>query len=215
MVPITPQLLIAATDIKPSTAHSIARHMQESCRHYRINESPKRLADYLAHLGHESNGFRSFSENLTYTSLERLRKVFGRRIPQDDREANKLLHNPAGLANLVYGGRLGNVLAGDGYKYRGRGLIQCTGKANYQAVAESLQAACIGCPDFVVDPDAMSEPKWAAWSAAVWWADKHLNALADAGDFLKQTIRINGGQNGWDDRKARRARSRSALQVTA
>ena len=111
----------------------------------------------------------------------------------------------------AYEGRkdLGNVNQGDGTRYRGRGLIQVTGRDNYRQMGQLL--AHQGAPDFEASPEALEEPQWAAWSAAAWWGSRNLNALADAGDFDRITRRINGGTNGAADRRARWERAKAVL----
>lgn len=113
----------------------------------------------------------------------------------------------------AYEGRknLGNVQPGDGPRYKGRGLIQCTGRANYRAMANELRR--FGAPDFEAEPEAMEQPQWAAWSAAAWWGTHGCNELADVGTFEALTKRINGGTNGLEDREQRHARAQIALGI--
>lgn len=115
----------------------------------------------------------------------------------------------------AYEGRasLGNTQPGDGPRYRGRGLIQITGRYNYRATARSLQPH--GAPDFEAEPEALELPLWAAWSAADYWASRGLNELADEGDFEAITRRINGGLNGQADRLARWRRAKAAVGAAA
>ncbi len=111
----------------------------------------------------------------------------------------------------AYEGRrdLGNLVPGDGTRYRGRGLIQLTGRDNYRQMRDLLDH--LGPPDFLDSPAALEEPQWAAWSAAAWWHSRHLSDLADAGDFDAITRRINGGTNGATDRRQRWERAKAAL----
>jgi len=115
----------------------------------------------------------------------------------------------------AYEGRigLGNAQPGDGVRYRGRGLIQITGRDNYRQAAHRMHP--LGAPDFEAQPEALEQPRWAAWSAADWWASRDLNALADAGAFDAITMRINGGQNGAEDRRSRWERAKQALAASA
>lgn len=115
----------------------------------------------------------------------------------------------------AYEGRkdLGNTEPGDGPRYRGRGLIQTTGRANYRTTAAAL--AEFDAPDFEDSPEALEHSRWAVWSAAWYWHARGLNDLADAGDFEAITRRINGGLNGQADRLARWERARSALAAAA
>lgn len=114
-----------------------------------------------------------------------------------------------------YEGRkdLGNTQPGDGPRYRGRGLIQTTGRANYRATAAAL--AEFDAPDFEDSPEALEHSRWAVWSAAWYWHSRGLNALADAGDYTAITRRINGGLNGQADRLARWERAKAALAAAA
>ena len=111
----------------------------------------------------------------------------------------------------AYEGRknLGNVQPGDGPRYKGRGLIQITGRDNYRQTTKRLLD--MGGPDFEDRPELLEDPRWAAWSAADWWDSRKLNDLADAGEFDAITKRINGGQNGRTDRLARWERAKAAL----
>ena len=130
-------------------------------------------------------------------------KVWPSRFPTIQ-EADKYAHNPQLLANKVYAGRLGNNQENDGWNFHGRGLIQLTGRENYEHCGSSLGV------DLVGNPSWLSDPKYAALSAGWFWNKKGLNALADAQDYDTMTKRINGGLIGLDDRKAKIAK---ALQV--
>ena len=115
-----------------------------------------------------------------------------------------------------YEGRadLGNTKPGDGFRFRGRGLIQVTGRANHAAARDRLRARFGGgVPDFEELPDRLAEPQWAALSAGDFWDRHGLNALADAGDFMRITKAINGGTNGYADRVARLETAKSVLEA--
>ena len=161
---------------------------------YQIN-TPKRVASFLAQCGHESGGFVFISENLNY-SASGLMKVFPKYFPTQEL-ANAYAKNPQKIANRVYASRMGNgdEASGDGFKYRGRGLIQLTGKDNYFWFAASLE----------ITPEEAAEYtqtfEGAAQSACWFWETNKLNALADAGDFVTMTKRINGGTIGLKDRE--------------
>jgi len=210
MTLITATLLEAATGCGRTLANTWAKPLDEACRAFEINTAP-RIAAFLAQIGHESGGLSRTTENLNY-GASGLLATWPNRF--DAESATQYARKPQAIANHVYGGRLGNgaEATGDGWKYRGRGLIQVTGKANYEAVRDLLRDdGRKGVPDFVADPDALSEPKWAALSAAAWWNDRELNELADGYAFTQITQRINGGQNGAADRKERYDRARKAL----
>lgn len=212
MLTLTPELMRAATGCTPPAAQTWARPLSEAARKFSI-VTAARVADFLAQIGHESAGFSRTVESLHYTA-ERIVQVWPHRF-RSVADARLYAQNPRGLANTVYGGRLGNTQGDDGWRFIGRGLLQVTGRANYADVTELLRGAGIECPDFTQEPSALAEPKWAALSAAAWWQHQGLNELADRGEFTKQTIRINGGKNGLDDRNRRRELARAALMGLA
>ena len=151
-------------------------HIEAACGLYGI-DTPARVAAFLAQIGHESGGLRYATE----------------------------LWGPT-PAQQRYAGRqdLGNTQPGDGARFKGHGLIQTTGRYNHARVRDRLRERLgDAVPDFEADPVALASDEWAAVSAADYWDDKGLNALADAGDFEAITRRINGGLNGLADRKAR------------
>lgn len=164
-------------------------------------DTAARARAFLAQVGHESAQLNRIEENLNY-SAQALRKVFPKyfRTPQ---EASSYAHHPERIANRVYANRIGNggEESGDGWKFRGRGLIQITGRDNYVAMS-----ALMG-KDLTVWPDALLMPLDACRSAALWWKAKGLNVLADrlsgAGErkiFGAITKCVNGGLNGIEDR---------------
>jgi putative chitinase len=169
---------------------------------YDIN-TPKRQAAFIGQCAHESGNFTKLEENLNY-SPERLTKVWPSRFP-DLATATKYGYNPQALANKVYAGRLGNNQEGDGWKYHGRGLIQLTGRENYERCGSSLGVDLIGNPDWLLDP------KYAALSAGWFWNKHGLNELADAQEHGIITKRINGGTLGLDDRIFKTTKALAAL----
>lgn len=167
-------------------------------------DTPARIASFLAQTGHESGQFNRLCESLIYSSPQRLMKVWPKRFLTPD-AALPYVNNEAQLANYVYANRLGNgpATTGDGYNYRGRGLIQVTGRSNYADAGKALGL------DLVGKPDLLLEAEYAAMSAAWFWNARGLNALADAQshqddlqDFTEMTRRINGGTTGLKDRLA-------------
>jgi len=166
--------------------------------------TPKRIAAFLAQCAHESGGFRAIKENLNYKA-ESLVRVFPKYFHSID-EAQQYANNQSAIANRVYAYRMGNgdEASGDGFRYCGRGLIQITGKSNYQAFADSLQMNVSDAPDYLATFEG------AVQSACWFWEANNLNALADQGDILALTKKINGGTIGLDDRTAR---YNKALQV--
>jgi len=223
-VKITPELLVAAVGCTAERAGLFAPHLDAVCAHYRIDSAP-RLAAFLAQCGHESGSFETLSESLNYTP-EALMLVFGEhRISLaeaqalgriDSRKADQRL-----IANLVYGrewGRknLGNTEPEDGWRFRGQGLIGQTGRSNARRLTVRLRDALgESAPDFELRPELLQSPRWAAWSAADYWDRTGLNDLADVGEFDAITQRINGGQNGAADRRARWERAKEALATDA
>ena len=158
---------------------------------YQIN-TPNRIASFIGQCQHESGNFSLLQENLNY-SAESLMRVWPSRFPTKE-EADKFNRNPEKIANKVYGGRMGNMEDGDGFKYRGRGLKQLTGKENYQHCANALGV------DLLENPDLLLEPEYACLSAGWFWNKHNLNDLADKQDYTTMTKRINGGLIGYDDR---------------
>lgn len=165
-------------------------------------------AMFIAQIGHESDGFTSMVENLNYTPAA-LVATFGKRITQQQADAlgrttQQSAHQDA-IANLVYSNRLGNKAAGDGWKYRGRGLIQITGLENYRNCGAALKL------DLVSTPEHLEQYLHAARSAAWFYTSK--GCMAYGADVHRVTCIINGGVNGIDDRKARYNKARAALLV--
>ena len=153
-----------------------------------------RIAHFLAQVMHESGCLRLTEENLNY-SAEGLRRVF-RKYYRSDAEAAADARQPERIANRVYANRMGNgqESSGDGWRYRGRGLIQITGRANYAASGAELGL------DLIDKPEQLEQPYLAAMSAAEWWHRHGCNQLADTGDMAAVTRRVNGGLTGLDDR---------------
>lgn len=175
---------------------------------FNIN-TPLRLVHFLAQCSHESGGFKAVSENLNY-SADGLKKIFGKYFPGD--LANQYARNPEKIASRVYGGRMGNgdESTKEGYKFRGRGYIQLTGKSNYQSFT-----GIIG-EDLVSNPDLVAT-KYPLVSAA-WFFDKNkLNSISDKGisevTIKELTKRINGGYNGLEHRISETKRFAQILGV--
>jgi putative chitinase len=163
---------------------------------FQIN-TPLRLAHFLAQCGHESGGFRLTQENLNY-SAKGLMGIFKKYFPTEA-IANQYARNPEKIANKVYANRMenGSEASGDGYKFRGRGYIQLTGRANYTAFGKSIAE------DIATNPDSVSG-KHALLSAGWFWSKNGLNKIADGGSteavVTSITKRVNGGTIGLVDR---------------
>ena len=163
--------------------------------------SSARAAHFFAQTAHESGGFKAFSENLNY-GAKGLRGIFGKYFPTDAL-ARAYERQPQKIANRVYANRMGNgdEASGDGWKFRGRGALQLTGKDNYQAFANY-----IGRPEVMHDPDLVAGEL--CFESALWFFDRNkLWSICDRGvgdaAILALTKRINGGTHGLDDRKAK------------
>ena len=171
--------------------------LKAAAAYYKL--SPNRAAHFFAQTAHETGGFKAFSENLSY-GAKGLRGIFGKYFPTDAM-AKAYERQPQKIANRVYGGRMGNGVeaSGDGWKYRGRGALQLTGKANYQAFSDYIKR-----PDVVTNPDLVAGEL--CFESALWFFDKNrLWGICDQGindaAILALTKRINGGTHGLDDRK--------------
>ena len=160
-------------------------------------DTPKRIAAFIAQCAHESGGFSTLKENLNYRAPT-LRKIFPKYFPTDEL-ANEYASKPnkqEAIANKVYASRMGNgyEASGDGWRYCGRGLIQLTGKNNYQAFADSIETPVEDVPAYLATFEG------ACQSACWFWETNNLNQWADKGDILTLTKRINGGTIGLEDR---------------
>ena len=166
-------------------------------------DTPRRVAAFIAQCAHESGGFSVLQENLNYKP-QALRRLFSKYFP-DDAIAGQYCAKPnkqEAIANRIYANRMGNgdESSGDGYRFRGRGLIQLTGRSNYQNFADSIEVD--GRPLKIDEVPAYLETfEGAAQSACWFWETNNLNKWADDGDILTLTKRINGGTIGLEDRK--------------
>jgi putative chitinase len=163
---------------------------------YDIN-TPQRIAAFLAQCAHESAGFTALKENLNYKPATLL-KLFGKYFTPEMAAVYCAKPNKQeAIANRIYANRMGNGSedSGDGYRYSGKGLIQLTGKSNYQAFADSLEITPTEAAEY------MQTFEGACQSACWFWETNNLNRFADVGDFETMTKRINGGTIGLEDRK--------------
>ena len=217
---MTPEIRhIVAAGVKQATAEKWADAVSAACQEFGI-DTPKRIAGFLSQCAHESGGFERLQENLNY-SAEGMAGIWpsrfavqepdpkrpGKTKPKKDANSKNIpnkfalaLHRkPEMIANVVYSNRMGNgsIESGEGWKYRGRGLKQLTGKSNHSDCSKGLGV------DLVDNPDLLLQPTYAARSAAWFWQKNNCNTFADAGDIEGLTKRINGGLIGIADRKAR------------
>ena len=182
-------------------------------------DQPNEIATFIAEVAHESDEFRRLEENLNYKA-ERLAQVWKRfaenpdehdlvkRVPND--LALRLAHNPEGLANFVYNdefrtAKLGNTQPGDGWRFRGRGPIQITGRNNYAKCSEALGEDLLSHPDLLLSP-------FVGIRSALWfWHDNKIDEIDDDEDIRLDTRRINGGGHGLERREAYFAKVKEAL----
>lgn len=182
-----------------------------TCQEFEIN-TPQRVAGFLSQTSHESGGYTMLTENLNYRAItlatlwpnrfavlgadKKPVKDNGKNVPTA--VANSIAGKPELIANLVYSSRMGNGPAesGEGWKFRGRGLKQLTGKFNYEKCGQALGV------DLVGNPDLLLEPMYAARSAGWFWKSNNLSSFADANDIKGMTKKINGGLIGYEQRQA-------------
>lgn len=188
---------------KPAIVDMIAKHADEQFDEWELT-TLRRQAALLAHICVETNGFTTLEENLNY-SAKRLREVWPRRFASDA-EAEAVAHNPRALAIKVYGDRMGNRSGtDDGWIFRGKGLLQCTGRDNVTRLGKSLGLSPDAAAACLIHPDHALE------CACALFVMLGVVASADSGDVRAQTKRINGGYNGLKEREAALARASRAL----
>ncbi|WP_314140408.1 glycoside hydrolase family 19 protein [Buttiauxella noackiae] len=206
-----------AADIPAVTAQRWLEPVCAAAAEFAIN-TPRRLSAYIAQVGHESGSFSCLSENLYYSDPERVARIFrsgfdndknGVIDPAEIAFARAYTRNPEKLANRAYAGRggNGNERSGDGWRFRGRGLIQVTFRNNYLACGRALGL------DLISDPDQLLNYHQAARSAAWYWQSNGCNELADNDNFIAITRRINPPAQGQTDRQARYNAAKAVLCV--
>ncbi|WP_341674938.1 glycoside hydrolase family 19 protein [Niveibacterium sp. SC-1] len=186
---MTPDSLRQILPLAASRADLYAPHIAAAQAEFDIPQG-RALAMFIAQVGHESSQLRRVEENLNYTSAQRLIEVFGKRF-SDIADAQHYLGQPERIANRVYAGRFGNgpEASGDGWRYRGRGLIQLTFADNYAAAGRTL----FGDPKVLLqNPDRLTLPEIATRAAGWYWHDRKCGAPAAAGDVRAVTRLING-----------------------
>lgn len=216
--PITAAALLAATDLTddedsgPFTRETLS-HIAPKARNDLIEVlvnaeaefreagvvTPLRMAHFLAQIATETGGLRTITENMNY-SARRLTQVWPGRFPTL-KSAQTFANNPEKLANKVYGGRLGNTQPGDGWRYRGGGMMQTTGRDNYRRAGHEH------------DPESLRKPYPALVSALKYWSANGLNALADRDDLAAVRKRINGGKLGIEEARRYLTQAKEALGV--
>lgn len=184
--------------IYPSANMAFVSSINKFSSKYGIDTSA-RMAMFLAQVIHESGGFNRLRESLGYTP-ERLRAVFPSRFKTVAAARAVTIKGQVAIGDSIYGGRMGNGASnGDGYKYRGGGLMHTTGKTNYTIATKRLKESGTDV-DLVKNPEKIVEPDIAVETAMIFWVDNNLNKHADAKDVKSATKVINGGTNGLADR---------------
>jgi putative chitinase len=183
-----------APQTKAEKLDGFVEGLQDACDRFEIN-TPSRLACFLAQVAHESGGFNAVKENLNY-GAQGLVNTFHKYFPTLE-DAHPYERNPEAIANRVYANRMGNgdEASGDGFKHRGRGLIQLTGHDNYASFAADMGMTIDEAIEYLETYEG------ATMSAAWFWWKNNLNTWADQEDMLTLTKKINGGTIGLADRK--------------
>ena len=189
------QLSAALPDVKDENIELFYESLVAAMEEFGI-DSPARMAGFLAQCAHESANFSAVRENLNY-SADGLNKIFPKYFKNAGRNAQEYHRQPEKIANVVYANRMGNgdEMSGDGWRFKGRGLIQLTGRTNYTLCGTDLEV------DLIESPEYLETPEGAARSAGWYWWKNNLNAFADKNDIVGMTKRINGGTIGLEDRK--------------
>jgi putative chitinase len=222
---MTPRIAhLVAAGVKQDVAEKWIEAIRETCNTFGI-DTDRRIAAFVAQCAHESGGFTALSENLNY-SADTMAAVWPNRFAEKDADGKYVLESgkkkpnkfaqalhrkPEAIANVVYASRMGNgpIAGGEGWKYRGRGLKQLTGKDNYTRCGKALGV------DLVENPDLLTTPRYAALSAGWFWQSNNLSQFADNGDIEGMTKKINGGLIGYTDRKARYDRALASINSSA
>jgi putative chitinase len=203
---------LRAAGVSQELADRWLPHVKAAFDRFGIN-TPMQVAAWIAQCAHESAGFKTLTENLNY-SADTMAVVWPSRFAvlgpdkkpvkvkgknQPNKFALALHRQPEAIANTVYANRManGNIESGEGWKYRGRGLKQLTGKDNYTRCGQGLNM------DLVDNPDLLLTPEGASLSAAWFWSTNKCGPIADSGDFVALTKKINGGTIGLEDRQKR------------
>jgi putative chitinase len=203
---------LVAAGVNRELADRWLPHVQVALERFGIT-TKRQVAGWIAQCAHESAGFKTLTENLNY-SADTMAVVWPTRFAvlgpdkkpvkvkgknQPNKFALALHRKPELIANTVYANRManGNIESGDGWRYRGRGLKQLTGKDNYTRCGQGLGM------DLVANPDLLLSPEGASMSAAWFWSVNKCGPIADSGDFVALTKKINGGTIGLEDRQRR------------
>ena len=208
---LTAELLTAATGCKPMPV--VASMLDKAMAKWNIVQ-PVHQAHFLAQTAHESSLYTRREENLNYSAqgMAKTFRIYFFLPPEEARgraDANRYVGNHEAMANLVYGGRMGNGVGptGDGFKYRGRGWIQLTGRANYEAFAKASGVTVVTYPDWLLTDEG------ASMSAGWFWNMRNINAAVDTHSIAAVTRKINGGEIGLEERTRLTMRALDAFGV--
>lgn len=182
--------IFVGSQVKPTVAAVWSEVFADVVKPGSFSQGDAEIDDFLGQVLHESAGLTQFSENLNY-SAERLCAVWPTRFPTLT-DARPYARNPEALANKVYGGRMGNLYLGDGWRFRGRGPIQLTGRENYRTVGTLIGQ------DLESVPELMEQPRYALEACIAWWEDRIPDSML--GDTERVSKRVNGGLIGLADR---------------
>lgn len=194
---------LIACGVLPTQARLFAEPLRAACERFEIAPGNE-LAAFIAQAMHESSGFARLEESLYYSTPQRLRAVWPTRFTSDAMAAG-YTRNPKRLANYVYANRMGNSGPDDGWNYRGRGLFQLTGRANYTDAAHQLQR------DYVAQPELVCAPPDAALTAAWFWRRVGCSTALMLHGIDGTTRKINGGMHGAAERRELFATCRRVL----
>lgn len=229
---MSPIVIAACTGASIARAELFAGPIIQAMKAYGISETPVRMGMFLANVGVESDYLETTRENMNYRASALILKFGRHRISVED--ANKFGRtetqraNQEAIANCIYGGpwgakSLGNTQRGDGWKFRGAGLFQTTGRANVVKVRDRLRRKFpdLKVPDFEVEPEKLTEPLWAALSAGDYWDMRDLGMYADANKFdtvcdllnIGKPTEKEGDAHGYDKRVALFAKATLALRL--
>jgi len=193
--------ILVACQVKPGTAARWAEIFASEIQPGTFSAGDSEIDDFLGQVLHESAMLERLEEGLNY-SADRLMAVWPRRFPTQS-DALPYVRNPEALANRVYGGRLGNTEPEDGWRYRGRGLVQITGRDNYRATGQTLGI------DLEADPDQLADPTIALRASIAWWEKNLPDSVM--GNIAAVTKRVNGGTVGLEHRAEATGRAGDAL----
>lgn len=195
--------LLLACSVKPATANLWGEIFADEITDKTFSAGDADLSDFLPTILVESMHLERMEENLSY-SAERIVEVWPSRFPTVN-DARPYARNPEALANKVYGGRIGNIAPGDGWRYRGRSPIQITGRANYERVGDLMGQNLVGIPDL------LSQPRFALEACIAWWEDKIPDSMLGETTAIRK--RVNGGTLGLAEVQALTKTVRKALDA--